>query len=69
MRKTKPKNETVNNKKRNLSSEDDTEKSSEEEERIKVFVRIRPFSLTEKKIDDSSPIESIDKEENCLVCK
>lgn len=43
-----------------------TEKKSE---RVRVFVRIRPFNSQELKLDDSSPIRFIDQNKNTLTCK
>ena len=38
-------------------------------ERIRVFVRIRPFLVTELELDDSSPIKEVDVGNNIIKCK
>ena len=43
--------------------------SSPNKERVLVYVRIRPFSEQEKKMDPTSPIENIDLNRNALTGK
>ena len=38
-------------------------------ERVLVFVRIRPFIPLEIKLDNSSPIEMLDTNNNLMKCK
>ena len=38
-------------------------------ERVKVSIRVRPFIEEEKKIDDTTPIESIDEKNNIITIK
>ena len=38
-------------------------------ERVKVSIRVRPFNEDEKKLDDSTPIEKIDKMNNTMIIK
>jgi len=43
--------------------------STPNKERVLVYVRIRPFSEQEKKMDPTSPIENIDLNRNALTGK
>ena len=43
--------------------------STPNKERVLVYVRIRPFSEQDKKMDPTSPIENIDLNRNALTGK
>ena len=43
--------------------------SSSKIERVKVSIRVRPFNEDEKKIDETSPIETIDQKNNVMTIK
>lgn len=51
------------------SEENEISESQNENGRIIVYVRIRPFNISEIQIDKTSPIKSIDTKNNTLTCK
>ena len=54
----------------NEEGEEITDNNSQDEQgRISVFVRIRPFIQNEIELDNTSPIKSVNTENNSLICK
>ena len=58
-------------KEKNINNEEEEESDSisdEKSKRISVYIRIRPFTSFEEKIDKTSPFKLIDTENNLIQC-
>ena len=56
---------------KNINNEEEEESDSisdEKSKRISVYIRIRPFTSFEEKIDKTSPFKLIDIENNLIQC-
>ena len=56
---------------KDINNEEEEESNSifdEKSRRISVYIRIRPFTSFEEKIDKTSPIKLIDIENNLIQC-
>ena len=53
----------------NISATTNNNQSKSKIERVRVSIRVRPFSEEEKKIDQTSPIESISEKNNSIIIK
>ena len=52
----------------NEEEEESNSISDEKSKRISVYIRIRPFTSFEEKIDKTSPFKLIDTENNLIQC-
>ena len=57
---------------KDINNEEEEEESNsisdEKSKRISVYIRIRPFTSFEEKIDKTSPFKLIDTENNLIQC-
>ena len=56
---------------KDINNEEEEESNSifdEKRKRISVYIRIRPFTSFEEKIDKTSPFKLIDTENNLIQC-